>query len=660
MVGSSRKVFAIAIDNSGNIVWQKMYDLSGKNLSGRIFVANNGDLLMLSYELGNSTNGNIHLFRIEAATGWVLWAKEYVHPGFDAVNILEEKSNGNLMIYGYTSSYGSGQRDFLLMETTSTGDVQNCNTAPIVSNIAINTYSPTVQNITPSTGSTLTNSSLNLASATINVVETVVCEGVTADFALSNNTICVGDCINITDQSINANQWQWTFTGTNPNSSTQQNVNQVCYNNAGTFNIQLIASDGSSSDTMIQTITVTNPPIVNLGQDTSICNGQTVTLDATTPNASYLWSDNSTNSTLSVSTTGLYSVTVTIGNCSSSDDINIMVENNPIVNLGADTTFCDAVDFILNATAQNVTYTWQDNSSQPTYTAFSSGNYSVTITDMMTNCTSSDDIMLTFNQSPIIQLIEDTVICEHQFIMLDVTIPNGTYLWNDGSMQSTLNVTNSGLYTVAVTVDNCTSMDTVEIIVKPTPAIDLGEDEIPCIGNIITLDAFDENAIDYSWNIGSTDSMINISNSGTYSVYINYQNGCFNTDTINFLPELDVTLNFPPDTSICINSAIELNAYHPNAQSYQWEGASVYYGQNDLSDSVFIVTYPGEYTITLNNGCRDISQIINITKIDCGCYPFIPNAFTPNADGQNDEFKVYSNCPLENYELMIFEYIHEI
>lgn len=58
----------------------------------------------------------------------------------------------------------------------------------------------------------------------------------------------------------------------------------------------------------------------------------------------------------------------------------------------------------------------------------------------------------------------DTIICEGQNIILDATVPDATYLWQDNSSNPTFNVTEEGTYWVQVTVDNCILTDTISFI----------------------------------------------------------------------------------------------------------------------------------------------------------------------------------------------------
>jgi gliding motility-associated-like protein len=106
---------------------------------------------------------------------------------------------------------------------------------------------------------------------------------------------------------------------------------------------------------------------------------------------------------------------------------------------------------------------------------------------------------------------------------------------------------------------------------------------------------------------------------------------------------------------MCNDSPIVLNALALYATDYLWEGESAYYQQNTYTDATFLVTYPGFYSVEVSNYCGGFTQFVEVTEEDCGCYPYVPNAFTPNNDGNNDEFEVYANCLLEDFYLEVYD-----
>jgi gliding motility-associated-like protein len=132
-------------------------------------------------------------------------------------------------------------------------------------------------------------------------------------------------------------------------------------------------------------VTVLPLPVVNLGNDTTICETNSYLLDATisSPLASYLWQDGSTNPTFTVTQPGLYSVTVGNGTCSKSDNIDIRFKLKPRFSLGLIAAICPTQSIVLSTglTDPSLTYLWQDGSSNPTYTVTQTGNYFVDVSN---------------------------------------------------------------------------------------------------------------------------------------------------------------------------------------------------------------------------------------------------------------------------------------
>lgn len=137
-----------------------------------------------------------------------------------------------------------------------------------------------------------------------------------AAFSISDNVICVGECIDFTDMSTNIpTSWIWDFTPNQPSSSTDQNPTNICYTAPGTYQVTLIAINGAGSDTLTQALTVTG---VNTITSTS---GITITSAAT--NATYQWINCATNSLIAGATSsaftasanGSYAVVVTQNGC---------------------------------------------------------------------------------------------------------------------------------------------------------------------------------------------------------------------------------------------------------------------------------------------------------------------------------------------------------
>ncbi|MBP7155937.1 MAG: hypothetical protein KBA60_08015, partial [Flavobacteriales bacterium] len=349
---------------------------------------------------------------------------------------------------------------------------------------------------------------------------------------------------------------------------------------------------------------VTPLPLVDLGQDVTLCAGQNLVLDAAVPGGTYVWQDGSTASSFIVNGAGNYSVTVTANDCSASDAIDVAYTPLPVVDLGADQVLCVGEAFLLNAQVAGGTYVWQNGSPAPFFNVTTSGTYSVSVT--ANNCTASDVVDFTFNPLPIVDLGADQTVCADVPVLLDATIPGATYLWQDGSTGATFAPTVSGPYSVTVTLNNCVASDATNITFTPLPAVDLGPDQTVCAGTAVLLDATVPGGT-YLWQDGSTGATFAPITSGTYIVTVT-ANGCSASDavdiTVNPLPIVDLGA----DQTVCADVPVLLDATVPGA-TYLWQDGS--------TGAAFapIVSGPYSVTVTLNNCVASDATNITFTPL---------------------------------------------
>jgi gliding motility-associated-like protein len=282
--------------------------------------------------------------------------------------------------------------------------------------------------------------------------------------------------------------------------------------------------------------------ILDLGNDTTLCQEEVLILDATTPNATYLWQDNSTNPTFNVIQQGTYWVEVTVNNNSVTDTINVNFNPIPTIDLGNDTSLCQGEVLILDATTPNATYLWQDNSTNPTFNVSQQGAYWVEVA--ATNCSTTDTINVNFNPIPTIDLGNDTTLCQGEVLILDATTPNATYLWQSNSTNPTFNVSQQGAYWVEVAVNNCNTTDTINVNFNPRPTVDLGNDTTLCQGEVLILVATTPNAT-YLWQDNSTNPTFNVSQQGTYWVEVAVNNCNTRNSILIAIKDCEIILEIP-------------------------------------------------------------------------------------------------------------------
>jgi len=138
-------------------------------------------------------------------------------------------------------------------------------------------------------------------------------------------------------------------------------------------------------------------PQSNLGNDTAVCQGQSVTLDGGNQGDNHQWSTGETTQSITVNTSGIYWLIVTNSfGCKAIDSIGVTVNPPPFIFLGSDTTICTSSQLILDAGSGFAAYQWQDGSANETFTLDGSigvGVYpvSVNVTDI-NGCINSDTI----------------------------------------------------------------------------------------------------------------------------------------------------------------------------------------------------------------------------------------------------------------------------
>ena len=398
-------------------------------------------------------------------------------------------------------------------------------------------------------------------------------------------------------------------------------------------------------------------PQVDLGNDTAVCQGQTVMIDATQPLVTYMWSDSSTNATYTASSqqTVWVEITDTFG-CVARDSMEVIY---PIADLKGDTTVCQGDTFLLFSNVQPqfaTSYTWNTGVTGPSILITQPGQYWVDIIAEI-GCISTDTIVITFQEPPSVTITLDTMLCPNESVDISATVPNMRDIyWSNGSTDTTQTIAIAGVF-VATLTDSvyCQVTDSVAVGFHEEPFVELGPDTIVCDGNSIFLIPSVSSVGSFLWNDGSTDANLEVFDGGTYSVDILDEFNCPASDTV-FVGVLEsLQPNLPTDTTICKDVILVLNAYQPTADSYLWTGESAFYDQNEIADTAFLITYAGTYTVEMTNRCGGLTQYIEVFKEDCTCSPFIPNGFTPNEDGRNDEFQVYANCDIQTFRMEIYD-----
>lgn len=293
-------------------------------------------------------------------------------------------------------------------------------------------------------------------------------------------------------------------------------------------------------------VIVPDKPEIDLGADSTLCNGETLFLDAGEGYDSYLWNNGDTTRSITVGSTGEYWVEISVdgGNCSNSDTINVTFSPNPTANAGSTQLIVMGSSTVLLGEASSGTppysYSWapsgqlvQDDIQNPTTVAlFAAQVFSLNISDAY-NCTSNQSEVLVNVYEPgdelsVIANINPNIICRGDEVNITSSASGGelgsgyTYLWTTVPATSTWNTADftdypvdNLIYNLKVTDSENTEVSaSVAVTVNQLPIINLipdnaiiyGTDTIKaCVRDTIILDAWGSDELpplftEYLWS----------------------------------------------------------------------------------------------------------------------------------------------------------------
>ncbi len=316
------------------------------------------------------------------------------------------------------------------------------------------------------------------------------------------------------------------------------------------------------------------------------------------------------------------------------------------LNLGADKLICPGDSILLDAGAEKSDVLWSTGATTTSIFAKDSGLYYVEAT--LGNCTLRDSVYIFFDTSPDTDLGPDTMICEGASITFAADSGQYKYRWSNYTQGQTLTVSSGGSYWVSITdtVSSCVQFDTIVLSIQPLPNISLGPDTSICSTEIVTFSpgpGFQR----YHWQDGSNQSAISVFKTGTYWVIVEDALGCIGRDTVELYVRQAPEIDLGDDTVyLCNVSSLRLDAGAiDTSMVYEW--------QDGTQTRYYDASLPGLYYVWAGKeDCFDSDTIMVLTCTDF----WIPNSFTPNGDGLNDVFRVFTSADEDVLRYSLFIY----
>lgn len=248
-------------------------------------------------------------------------------------------------------------------------------------------------------------------------------------------------------------------------------------------------------------------------------------------------------------------------------------------------------------------------------------------------------------EPPFLSLGNDTFFCEGNTFRINAQSNASTFNWHNGSGENYFETDKEGKYWVTASLIGCSSTDSIIISKVKKPSIYLGDDTTICDKNTYTINV-SNGFKKYLWSTAPADSTPTtvVNTDGRYWVTVTDTNNCQATDSIEVFFKA-TPLVFLPDTSLCEQKIITLEVSDIYNQ-YIWStGSTTYF--TDVKDTgalwVRVINSCGEDKATIwVKGCRYDPPVI-----------YIPNAFTPNGDGFNNRFEIYTEN-IRKFDMKIF------
>lgn len=216
-----------------------------------------------------------------------------------------------------------------------------------------------------------------------------------------------------------------------------------------------------------ETVILVKEQLLDLGNDTTLCYGDSLLLDLSTVDGHVVWDDNTTDEVRTVSHSGLYGVTITDQGCIYQDSIEVDVLPASLVDLGEDITICegDSVSLSSNIIINDLNYKWNNGYENANLVVNNEGEYSLKVTIGVCEDSSSIDVFVDLLPKIELDNYLDTCIPE-SVIISPVVWYEDNITWNDGSTGLEKIVASSGIYTLSVSNDCGSISHSVQVEIK--------------------------------------------------------------------------------------------------------------------------------------------------------------------------------------------------
>lgn len=420
----------------------------------------------------------------------------------------------------------------------------------------------------------------------------------------STSELCPGDSV-LLDAGNPGSTYSW-----NTGPSTQS----IYAGTTGVYIVQVTTPEGCNGfDTTL--VSIYTIPQIFLGNDTAICIGDSLLLDAGNAGSSFLWSTTDTTQTIYASSAGNYYVDIVHSCGVATDSVIISTTSLPTASITGVDTICEGTSTTLTASGGG-SYLWStsETSAGIVVSPISSSWYAVLVSNA-SNCTDSAAHFV-FVEPAVTGLITgDTLICEGDSTTL--TASGGlNYSWDTGAQTAVIEVSPISTTLYQVNIDNggiCSASVQVTVTVNPLPPIPV----ITQNGSDLTTTA--TGSLQWFVNdtliVGANSQTYTPTHNGVYHVTVTNTNGCTSTSAdFDFLyfgiaeSENFFSINIYPNPIENGSFTIECSCDIQSIELYDIQGAKILSVEGEMNRHISLN----------NNDLTGVSPGIYVLRVESG------------------------------------------
>jgi uncharacterized delta-60 repeat protein len=600
---------------------------------------------------------------------------------------LSIQNDGKIILGGNFTNYdGSGKNRIVRINSScippQTPIISTNGSFDICSGNSITLTSSSSYGNTWSDGSTNQSITVNSAGNYSLIVSNGTCSSASASVQINTVTypsqpiisingslsICPGEEVTLSSNYPAGNVW-----------STGDTTQSILVNSAGTYNVSVSNGACSISSTPINISLLNTPstPAISADGPTTFCSGGFVTLTSSSLTGNS-WSNGATTQSITVNSSGNYTVTVSNGSCSTTSNpqqINVIqYPIAPIISASGSTSFCPGDSVTLTSNSPNGN-TWSTGETSQSINVSLDGSYTVSNNNGFCTSTSNPAVVSLLNAPsiPVITANGLTSFCQGDSVVLTSNSSTGN-LWSTGATSQSIIVNTSGNYNLSVSNGTCSTLsNSVQINVTSypiTPNVSASGPTTFCEGDSVVLTS--SNPTYNIWSNNETTQSIIVNTSGSYSVIVSNGSCSVTSMPINVsVISMPTIITQPIDAQVNIGNTATFSM-NTSSGSYQWQMNNGLGFQNISNGGQFSGVTTNTLTVSnttmlnnnnqfrclvTNNNCSTLSnEVILMVINNANIEESKPNSFMIIPNPTNDFFYLKTN---QNQVGNLFE-LHDI